>query len=103
MFTVHCSLSSVKQHYVKKNIAVAKSCLTLCDLMDCLQAPLSMGFPRKEYWSGLPISSPGDPTDPGIKPVFPALAGEFFTTEPPRKPWWQNTLLLKYSIHFFFD
>ena len=37
-----------------------------------LQAPLSMGFPRQEYWSGLPFPSPGDLPDPGIKPVFPA-------------------------------
>ena len=36
------------------------------------QAPLSMGFPRKEYWSGLPFPSPGDLPDPGIKPVSPA-------------------------------
>jgi len=46
------------------------------------QAPLFMGFPRQEYWSGLPFSSPGDLSDPGIKPVPPALAGGFFTTEP---------------------
>ena len=47
------------------------------------QAPLSMGFPRQEYWSGLPFPSPGDVPDPGIKPTSPALAGRFFTTEPP--------------------
>ncbi|ELR60425.1 hypothetical protein M91_18992, partial [Bos mutus] len=47
------------------------------------QAPLSMGFPRQEYWSGLPFPTPGDLPDPGIKPaslVSPALAGGFFTT-----------------------
>ena len=48
------------------------------------QAPLSMGFPRQEYWSGLPFPSPGDLPDPGFKPTSPALAGGFFTTEPPR-------------------
>ena len=45
------------------------------------QAPLSMGFPRQEYWSGLPCPPPGDLPDPGIEPkhpVSPALAGEFF-------------------------
>ena len=47
------------------------------------QAPLSMGFPRQEYWSGLPFPSPGDLPDPGIKPTFPASAGKFFTNEPP--------------------
>ena len=50
------------------------------------QAPLSMGFPRQEYWSGLPFSSPGDLPDPGIKPASPPLAGGFLTTEPPGKP-----------------
>ena len=50
------------------------------------QAPLSMGFPRQEYWSRLPFPSPGDLPDPGIKPLSPALAGGFFITEPPGKP-----------------
>ena len=45
------------------------------------QASLSIGFPREEYWIGLPISSPGDLPDPGIEPRSPALAGRFFTTE----------------------
>ena len=46
------------------------------------QAPLSMGFPGQEYWSGLPFPSPGDLPDPGIKPMSSALAGGFFTVEP---------------------
>ena len=50
------------------------------------QAPLSMGFPRQEYWSGLLFPPPGDLLDPGIKPMSPALAGGFFTSEPPEKP-----------------
>ena len=50
------------------------------------QALLSMGFPREGYWSGLPFASPGDLPDPGNKLMSPALAGGFFTTEPPRKP-----------------
>ena len=58
------------------------------------QAPLSMGFPRQEYWSGFPFSSPGDLPDPGIKPASPALAGGFFTTEPPGKPIYLMLLLL---------
>ena len=36
------------------------------------QAPLSMGLPKQEYWSGLPFPSPGDLTNPGIEPMFPA-------------------------------
>ena len=50
------------------------------------QAPLSMGFPRQEYWSGLPFPTPGDCPNPGIKSASPALAGRFFTTKPPGKP-----------------
>ena len=62
---------------------VAKSCLTLVTpgTIAC-QAPLSMGFPRQEYWSGLPFPSPGELLNPGIEPGNPALAGGFFTTEP---------------------
>ena len=48
------------------------------------QAPLSMGFPRQEYWSGLPFPSEDLP-EPGIKLTSPALEGGFFTTEPPEK------------------
>ena len=49
------------------------------------QAPLSMGFFRQEYWSGLPCPSPGDLPTPGMEPtslslMSPALAGGFFTT-----------------------
>ena len=42
-------------------------------------------FSRQEYWSGLPFPPPGDLPDPGIKPLFPALEGRFFTTAPPGK------------------
>ena len=52
------------------------------------QPPLSMGFPRQEYWNVLPFSSPGDLPDPGIELVSAALAGRFFTGEPPGKPQW---------------
>ena len=45
------------------------------------QASLSMGFPKQEYWSGLPLPSPRDLLDPGIEPTSPASAGGFFTTE----------------------
>ena len=62
----------------------AKSCLTLVTPKTIArQAPLSMGFPRQEFWSGLPCPQPGDLPNPGIKPVPPAspvLAGMLFTT-----------------------
>ena len=50
------------------------------------QAPLSIGFPKPEYWSGLPFPSLRNLPDPGIEPASPALAGGFFTTEPPGEP-----------------
>jgi len=50
------------------------------------QALPSMGFPRQEYLSGLPFSSPGESSCPGNEPAFPALAGGFFTTESLKKP-----------------
>ena len=50
------------------------------------QAPLSMEFPKEEYWSGLLFPSPGDLHEPRIEPMSPALAGGFLPTEPPGKP-----------------
>ena len=51
------------------------------------QAPLSMGFSRQEYWSGLPFPSPGDLPDPGIEPRSPTLKADTLTSEPPGKPY----------------
>ena len=50
------------------------------------QAPLSMGFSRQESWSGLPFPSPGDLSNPGIKPGSPALQADSLLSEPPGKP-----------------
>ena len=50
------------------------------------QAPLSLGFPKQEYRSGLSYPPPVDLPDPEIKSASPALAGGFFTTEPSGKP-----------------
>ena len=47
-----------------------------------------MGFPRQEYWHGLPFPSPGDLPDPGIVLAFPASTDGFFTAEPPGKAAW---------------
>ena len=61
------------------------------------QAPLSMRFSRQECWSGLPFPSPGDLSDPGIKPasrMSPALAGGFFTTSAT----WEVLVLTSSSI-----
>ena len=50
------------------------------------QAPLSMGFPRQKYWSGLPCPSPGDLPNPGIEPRSPALQADSLPSEPTGKP-----------------
>ena len=61
---------------------VAKSCPTLVTprTVAC-QAPLSMGFSRQEYWSGLPFPSPGDLPNPGIEPGFPILQADSLPPE----------------------
>ena len=50
------------------------------------QAPLSMGFSRQEYWTGLPFLSPGDLPDPGVKLWSPALLMDSLSSEPPGTP-----------------
>ena len=63
--------------------SVASYSLRPCAPYGAHQAPLSVGFSRQEYWSGLPYPPPGDLLDPGIKPkslLSPTLAGRFFTT-----------------------
>ena len=61
---------------------VSKSCPTLATPWTVAsQAPLSMGFPRQEYWSGLPFPSPGDLPNPGIEPRSPALQADSLPTE----------------------
>ena len=50
------------------------------------QAPLSMGFPKQEYWSGLPFPSPGDLPDTGIEPESPALQADSLPSEPLGNP-----------------
>ena len=65
---------------VRMHAKTPQLCPTLCDPIDCShQSPLSMGFSRQEYWSGLPCPPPGDLPDPNI-------TGRFFTTEPLGKP-----------------
>ena len=61
------------------------------------QAPQSMGFSRKEYWSKLPLPSPGDLPDPGIEPQSPALQADALPSQPPGK----LTCIISLR-HFFF-
>ena len=62
-------------------------CPTLSDYMDYSpQVPLSMEFSRQECWSRVPFPPPRNLPDTGLEPTSLALAGRFFTTEPPGKP-----------------
>ena len=64
-----------------------QSCLTLCHPVDCSPPASSvMEFSRQEYRSGLPIPSPGDLLDPGIKSRSPTLQADLLSSEPPGKP-----------------
>ena len=63
------------------------------------QAPLSMGFSRQEYWSGLPFPSPGDLPDPAIEPKSPALQADSLPAESPGKPNCNNNLTQMTTIH----
>ena len=62
------------------------------------QTSLSIGFPRQEYYSGLPFPSPWGLPDPVIKPTSPALAGRFYTTEPAGKPFNYSSFIIKVEI-----
>ena len=82
-FTCHISSAKGRQCCC----LVAKLCLTLAIPWTVAhQVTLSMGFPRQEYWSGLPFPSPGDLPDQGVEPEYWQFntAGKFFTTDPPR-------------------
>ena len=69
------------------HIVVVTPCPTLCDPMTVArQAPLSMGFPRQEYWSGLSFPSLGDVPDPGIELGSPVLQADSLPSEPSGKP-----------------
>ena len=66
---------------------IAKSCLTLVTPWTAAhQAPLSMGFPRQDYWTELLFHTPRDLSDPGIQHWSPALKANSLASEPPEKP-----------------
>ena len=78
----------------RKKLKVEIPCVLSCSVTSnsatpwtvARQAPLSMRLSWQEYWSGLPFPPPGDLSDPWTEPMSPALAGGFFTTEPPGSP-----------------
>ena len=87
----HCFQAS--QQSRKHNVCVfSRVWLFVTPWTAVCQALLSMRFFRQEYWSGLPFPPPQNLPDPGIEPTSLALAGGFFTTDPPGKPQRKNTL-----------
>ena len=65
---------------------VTQLCPTFCNPMDCSpQVPLSLGFSRQGYWSGLPCTPPGDLPNPGIEARSPASQVDSLPSEPPGK------------------
>ena len=76
----------VQQQSTVKNSEVAQSCLTATPWAAADQAPLSMGFSRQEYWSGVPFPSPGDLPNPGIEPRSPTLQADSLPSEPRNRP-----------------
>ena len=70
----------------KKVKLLSHVCLFVTPWTVAYKAPLSKGFSRQEYWSGLPFLSSGDLPDPGIKPGSPTLQADALPSEPPGKP-----------------
>ena len=99
--------------YLIRTFVCAQWCLTLSDCMDCGPPGSSVhGFPRQEYWNGLPFPSPEDLPHPGIKPLSPVrvscIAGRFFTAELSGNPeaiaivvWICTSLSISDLEHFF--
>ena len=82
----HFIICDCELHFVAVAAKSFQSCPTLCDPTDCSPpGSMTMGFPRQEYWSGLPFPSPWDLPDPGIQPGSPALQADSLPSEPPGK------------------
>ena len=92
-----CSGLSLATH-LKECIVSSLSCVRLFVTSWTVadQAPLSMGFSRQEYWSGLPFPSPGDLPDLGIEPGSPTLQADALSSKPPGKP--QECIRLLYMV-----
>ena len=84
--------------YSSPKVLVTQLCPPLCDPMDCVacQTPLSMGFSRQEYWSGLPFPFPGNHPDSGIEPWSPALQADSLPSEAPSESFLDST---QFSVH----
>ena len=86
----HNEWEKILENDITNVCSVTQPCPTLLGPMNCSLSGSSVhGFPRQEYWNGLPYPFPGDLPNPRIEPMSPAspaLAGRFFTTELPGKP-----------------
>ena len=82
------SIKDIAGNWRKSGGLVIKLCLTLATPWTvALQAPLFMGFPRQEYWSGMPFPSPGDLPNPGIETGSPALLEKAMATHSSTLAW----------------
>ena len=91
----HCLLLKVG---ISKWKSLSRVWLFMIPWTVAYQAPLSMEFSRKEYWSGLPFLSPGDLPDPGIEPRSPVLQADSLQSEPPGSPFFFLLPFLKYQV-----
>ena len=93
--SIYCLQFFKKKHFIVTSVSgkyvsgfLAKSCPPLATPWPVArQALLSMGFPRQEYRSGLPFTSPGDLPDPGMELRSPALQADSLLTEAPGSPY----------------
>ena len=85
-------------------VLVIQSCSTFYDPMDYIacQAPLSMGFSRQEYWSGLLCPSPGDLPDPGINPRSPTLRADSLLSKSNHTLTWWKIFFQLFIQHMLF-
>ena len=83
---------------VRSSSSVGRIRLCVTPQTGARQAPPSMGFSREEHWSGLPLPSPGDLPDPGIKPGSPVLQADSLLSELQRSP--TNVVHICYLFYF---
>ena len=114
LLAVQSTLKSLLQHHSSKVKSLSRVQLFLTPWTVAYQAPLSMGFSRREYWSGLPFPSPGDLPNPGVEPGSPALQADALPSEPlvlsflysPNltsiHDYWKNHSFDKTDLFFFF-
>ena len=104
-FKLKIRLRSTKQLTTKQKIdkqRVVFHYVFITDVTCGGGVPLSMGFPRKEYWSGLQFLSPGDLLDPGIEPMSPALQADSLPLSDQGSPNITCTTQEKHTLHAWF-